>query len=80
MFKKNLPSHPPPLPLYRESCEPDMIACQVNMTSPASAAEQLVGGLTPVLGFFVDTPERHKTNFTEEERQRCFKLKESVAP
>ena len=31
-------------PLYGESCEPDVIVCPVNMTSPAGSAEQLAGG------------------------------------
>ena len=53
MLKKNT------LPLYGESCKPDMIVCWRV-------------GSTPVLGFFLDSPERHKTNFPEGEAHKTM--------
>ena len=38
---------PPALPLYGDSCGPNMVACQVHMSSPAKPAEQLAGGSYP---------------------------------
>ena len=56
------------LPLYGESCHPVMIVSPVNMTSPASAAEQLASGFDSGPGILLeDSPERQKTNFPEGE-------------
>ena len=59
-------------PLYGESCEPDVIVCPVNMTSPTGAAEQLAGGFDsgPVFFFFF-LKEKH-THTTMLKTQREF--------